>query len=437
MPTIPDAATPTSSPYGPAQTVDPTIYPYNSIVRITNTIGTGRYQGTGVLIAPDEVLTANHVSYKSGDGGGVATAIDVELTTQTPAGATPGTTQSVSYDGSVTHYFPINDDPSITLDDLQMDYSIIHLSKPVIGGSTMQLSPDFAGGVVHVTGFPASAMGAMIDDVQSISTDPAYTIYEGGAVGAGTSGAPVWTLDADNTAHLVGIVSSATADTAYDVKLSADKVAQINAWVAADDGVPTPVAATSTPPPASPPVLVRDGKTGQGIADTLSSAYTGPVQGVWKQFIDITPTSLIITANVPGLFIHTGAGDDAIALNSGTNVADGGAGSNFLTSGTGIDTFFVDARGAVADVWSTISKFHSGDAATVWGISASAALQWADDGGAAGFTGLTLHAGDAGRPTASVTLAGFSQADMASGRLLATFGHDAASGSDYLYIREA
>jgi hypothetical protein len=56
---------------------------------------------------------------------------------------------------------------------------------------------------------------------------------------------------------------------------------------------------------------------------------------------------------------------------------------------------------------------------------------WMDGQGAAGFTGLTLHATAAGRPTASLTLAGYSQADMASERNFVSFGNDPASGSSY------
>ena len=58
-----------------------------------------------------------------------------------------------------------------------------------------------------------------------------------------------------------------------------------------------------------------------------------------------------------------------------------------------------------------------------------------DDAGGSGFTGLTLHAAIAGGVTASLTLAGFSKADLTSGKFSTPFGHDAASGSDYLYIR--
>jgi serralysin len=50
---------------------------------------------------------------------------------------------------------------------------------------------------------------------------------------------------------------------------------------------------------------------------------------------------------------------------------DGGTGSNFLTGGSGTDTFFVDNRGVSADTWSTIVNFHNGDATTIWGVTSS------------------------------------------------------------------
>ena len=183
-------------------------------------------------------------------------------------------------------------------------------------------------------------------------------------------------------------------------------------------------------------VTIYDTTLSKAVTDTLSQPYTGPVPGIQTQFVDITTDSLNINATAPNCFIHTGSGNDAIALLSGTNVVDGGMGSNFLASGSGTDTFFLDARGATRDIWNTISKLHSGDAVTLWGISPSAnVLSWSDGGGAAGYTGLTLHASAAGRPTASITLAGFTQADLTNGRLSAAFGHDAASNSDYLYLR--
>ena len=128
-----------------------------------------------------------------------------------------------------------------------------------------------------------------------------------------------------------------------------------------------------------------------------------------------------------------GSGEDAIAAHGGTNVIDGGAGSNFLTGGTGTDTFFVDDRGSSADIWSTVSNFHAGDAATIWGVTPQDFdFAWADNEGAAGFTGLTLHATSAGKPTASLTLSGYSSADLNNGRLSISFG--TVEGNNYMYV---
>jgi serralysin len=197
---------------------------------------------------------------------------------------------------------------------------------------------------------------------------------------------------------------------------------------------PTPPIPPAPPVPPVPGVVVSDGSTGQAVATVTMQPYNGPVAGVTQQVVSITAESLNISATAPNLFIHTGSGTDAIQASSGTNVLDGGTGSNFVTAGSGTDTVFVDARGATSDTWSTIANFHSGDAATLWGVSASTSVQSVDGQGAAGATGLTLHAGAAGGPTASITLAGFSTADRASGKVTASFGHDTASGSDYLYV---
>jgi hypothetical protein len=61
-------------------------------------------------------------------------------------------------------------------------------------------------------------------------------------------------------------------------------------------------------------------------------------------------------------------------------------------------------------------------------------VSWVDGQGTAGFTGLTLHVTAASRPTAPLTLAGYSQADLSNGRLSVTFGTDPASGSAYMFV---
>ncbi len=188
---------------------------------------------------------------------------------------------------------------------------------------------------------------------------------------------------------------------------------------------------------------IVDGTSDIAVADTTlgapvaagAHAYTGPVQGLQNECIVLTSDNVNISAGSKNWFIHSGAGTDAIAVSGGINVLDGGTGSNFLVGGTGTDTFFVDDRGASSDIWSTVANFHAGDAATIWGITPGAFdISWQDDQGAAGFTGLTMHASAPGRNTASLSLAGYSQSDLANGRLSVTFGVDPASGSPYLYI---
>jgi hypothetical protein len=201
---------------------------------------------------------------------------------------------------------------------------------------------------------------------------------------------------------------------------------------------PTPIPPlSSTPPTTTPPssdLTVFDTTNNQPVAAT-GQAYTGPAHDLEYEYISITHDSLNITCVTPNWFIHSGSGDDAIAVSSGSNVLDGGTGSNFLTGGSGTDTFFVDDRVATADIWSTVAGFHAGDAATIWGVTPQDfGLAWVDGQGAAGFTGLTLHATASGRPTASLTLAGYSQADLGNGRLSVTFGADPASGSAYMSV---
>ena len=181
-------------------------------------------------------------------------------------------------------------------------------------------------------------------------------------------------------------------------------------------------------------IAAFDTTTNQPVS-VIANPYTGPAARLQEQYINITPDNLNIAVSTPNWFIHSGSGDDAIAVSRGTNVLDGGTGSNFLTGGRGPDTFFVDDRELTADVWSTVDGFGANDSATIWGVTPQDfGIEFADDEGAEGFTGLTVHATADGLPTASLTLAGFTQADVTSGRLSVTFGTDEASGSDFMFI---
>ena len=201
-----------------------------------------------------------------------------------------------------------------------------------------------------------------------------------------------------------------------------------------------PVTVGGAPQPAGN-FTIHDETSGQ-VYQSAGDPYAGPVAGLASQVIISTSDNINIVAEVPNVFIHTGSGNDALDVSAvnGNNVLDGSTGSNFMVGGVGKDTFVVDDRSATTDIWSTLSKFHSGDAVTVFGLTqADFNLNWVDGQGAAGNTGLTLHATAAGKPIASFTLVGYTTADLTNGMLNVSFGKTADAtnlpGSNYMEVQ--
>ena len=204
-------------------TFDPRSPPFNAIVRITETIDGQQYQGSGVLVSPDEVLTAGHLASSS------ATNISVEEGTHDSEGL---------YSGAVTHTgAPVIDIHTLPLDGVATDYALIHLSMPVMGASTMQVVAGPLSECAHITGFPETASGAMVDDVQAIiAHDNIYYVDpQGDLLSPGISGSPVWTFDPNGQPDVTGIMSSADACRNYAAQFSQVTSDKINAWIRQDD----------------------------------------------------------------------------------------------------------------------------------------------------------------------------------------------------------
>ena len=168
----------------------------------------------------------------------------------------------------------------------------------------------------------------------------------------------------------------------------------------------------------------------------IGDSYTGPVLGLTDEFVFPTSENINIATNLPNLFIRTGSGDDAIVVSSGRNVIDAFTGSNFLTGGSGQDTFFLDARGG-GSTWDTIVDFGIGDEMTLWGYVAGVSVDgldknsWYASDGVDPYKGMTVHAKlDGTNFGASVTFAGLTLADR--DKLAVTTGN--VGGNDYLYI---
>jgi V8-like Glu-specific endopeptidase len=387
--------------------------PYNGVVYITDTIGNEDLQASGVLIAPNLVLTAAHVVYQAGVGA----ATNIVVSPGYDQGAAPfASAYALSY-----NYNPVadyNDQESLATS--QSDFALIKLGTSFAGPTTFALGSNFPGGVAYVSGYPASAGGAQESPAQNLSLVPGYSILQGLALGPGSSGGPVWTPGANGTPVVDGLVSTSSGDTGYNVQLTTSAVSEIEGWVAQDQA------------PAAPLTVFDTSKNAAVTA--AGSPYSGPVAGLQNTYANITSDSLTIVATTPNWFITTGSGNDAITVTSGTNVINGGSGSNFLTGGNGHDTFYVDATAPAQNIWSTVVNFHQGDGVTLWGVSPlTGTIGWANNQGASGYSGLTLHAQTENGTSASLTLDNYSQADLSDGRLAIAFGTNSALGP-YMYI---
>jgi hypothetical protein len=195
----------------------------------------------------------------------------------------------------------------------------------------------------------------------------------------------------------------------------------------------TPGGSPTSPNPApSSDISLVDTSTGKSLS-AAAIPYSGPVAGLQYQYIYTGTDNVNVTVMSDNWFLKGGPGEDALQAFGGYNVLDGSTGSNFLTGGNGTDTFFVDDRNPSADVWSTINNFHLGDDATVFGVVNSPTVQWFDNQGAPGFTGLTLHVFGQNTPTASLTLVGHSSSDLGNGRLTVQFGNE-TDGTPFMHI---
>ena len=272
------------------------------------------------------------------------------------------------------------------------------------------------------------------DNITNVAMPTFTGTAETGSMVTLFDGTTVIGTDVATAGQWIITVQSALANGTHSMTATAaDKAGNVSA---ASGALPVTVD-TPIPSPATPANFsITDVST--GVSGTSAGEhYTGPVVDITDEIILATTDNINVTANIPNVFIHTGSGDDALNVSSanGNNVLDGGTGSNFLVGGSGKDTFFVDDRVATVDIWSTVASFGAGDAATIWGVTPQDFnLSWVDNQGAVGFTGLTLHAAAVGKPTASLTLTGYSQADLSNGRLSVLFGTEPVSGSAYMYV---
>jgi hypothetical protein len=349
-----------------------TSFPYGAVVHIHASFGglsnTKFVESSGVLIAPDEVLTTTHAISQSGLG----TATKVEVA--------PGQTTTLftfaepfgSAQADALHFNTLTNVGGVVgTADEQNDFAIIHLATPIgLETGTMGIDPNFTGGTVHVTGYPLATdlfTGAQETDDPSVALtrDASFNLwhFDPRTTNAGTTtttithaseGGPLWYLDSTGRPFVVGIVAagqSTPGPLSEDAAaLTPADVAQIQAWEAIDH--PAPTGSAAAPPTISAPaaVTVKVGQLltirGISIADSdataLNQSITVAVTATSGTFGDVstdgsaTLSPVIHTALIRGTL--TQVNNDLASIGLAVLASDQPAGTITITATDGIST---------------------------------------------------------------------------------------------------
>ncbi len=395
------------------------------------------------------VSTGDMVAFETGSGGGHIT------TCVSGSGSTAVLVDNITYvdsSGQVVNAANDGSASDVTIaapHAASQEWAGVPASSVVIYElDTPVVTADAAGITMATDG--SEALGALFS-----ATDPAgkavvdYQVYDP------DTGDDLVVNGVAEAAH--SVASAASASSLSQVSLQTGAVAGSDAlYVRAFNGAYwgdwtslgvsiTGQAATSAgtaPTPASPSVtdpanFSWTDTTTNTPGSSAGTAYAGGVSYLQWQYLWAGQDSVNITASLPDVFIQGGPGNDALTAEGGSNVLDGGLGSNFLVGASGADggadTFFLDGRGG-ATTWDTLVNFHGGDAVTLWGfVPGQSTMAWSDDQGSAGYQGATLHASFTGvSVNGSVTFAGVS---LANAQSEFTTSSGVAGGIPYLYVK--
>lgn len=320
-------------------------FPWRTVVYIEATFPDGQvFTGSGVMVGPNDVLTASHVLYNSSRGGAATTVTVTPAFDPSPLETPYGTlfASSIRY---FTDFDPDGDgfifdgDLGPALAGSELDVALIDLGTPV-GDLTgwMGLDPDFVSGVVNVTGFPTVyGYNLMNDSGPALDSATDWVTYFGGIeVRSGDSGGPVW-YASNGTPYVVGVVS--TSGWAADI---AGTYSAILGWMNDNDGL-----------------IANANRSVAGGAgnDSIRTGYgTDEILG--------------------------GAGDDLLDAGAGNDTLTGGAGTDTLDGGGGLDfAVFTGSRAQYAVVqtgagWTVQDTVDARDGADV--LQAIERLQFGD-----------------------------------------------------------
>ncbi|MBG9389805.1 trypsin-like serine peptidase [Caenimonas aquaedulcis] len=197
---------------------DRTSLPYSAVCYVTVVFPDGASQrGSGVLVGPNDVLTALHMVYQ-GSHGGWATQVSVAPGADTSPYDTPyGVISDFGSLSGRAANWDFDGDGLITQAEAQGDMAVIGLRQR-IGDAAGWLQPiavpaDFTG---IAAGYPArppiSAGLGLMQQAMFADASTSYGTYDvSGSLGAGASGGPL-VYTREGVSYVAGVLSSGTSN---------------------------------------------------------------------------------------------------------------------------------------------------------------------------------------------------------------------------------
>ena len=327
-------------------------------------------QASGILVAPDEILTAAHVAYGTNGLRSYGTVF---------VGYNQG---NYAYSSSVDSVHVVAKADYSTDAGEQTDYALIHLSTPITGGTVYALGTNGADGTYYVSGYPAGTSGAPDTQSETLTKEAGYTNFNGAPLNQGSnnphgsSGGSIWKY-VNGTPTAFGVISAVSADgtKGFFPQLTTAMVAQINSWISQDH----PVTASALP-------SIVGAAAGQA---TTSEAAVRPFSGMAVTDANQGATETVrisvsgaggllsgggLVANADGSYGLSGTADQVTAALHGLSFTPGlgrpGTSSTSTLTVTDTSSAGTSATNATTTVINTDPAVAPGIAGTAHGLQA-------------------------------------------------------------------
>lgn len=245
-------------------------FPLNAVVAIDSQFAIGPFSGTGIIIAPNHVLTAGHNAFKIGNGG-IATNLRTTTSANQPSLdpqriiGLPGDPPANVININANVYFPKNYDtsnPDNPSDYIAKDISLFRtIDAPITAANTVGLlafvNPDTAQSLTITTaGYPVNQANPIYDGrtlvlspgigtgtVTTTESNSKFYYSDNVDTDQGQSGSGVWhILDGDTAPRVLGVhtqgySSASSVQSNSGVLLTTDLYTKIIDRIQADSGV--------------------------------------------------------------------------------------------------------------------------------------------------------------------------------------------------------